>query len=487
MSAAPRDLDRLGRDDSWEGVHAVVGGLAVTGYAAADTLVQLGARVTVLDDADTDALREKAQILSVLGADVRLGPGSTSDLPAGADLVVPTPGMPPTAPLHVQASARGVPLWAEVELGWRLRGSDPAPWLCVTGSNGKTTTVQMLDTILRAAGLASVAVGNVGAPVSEAMMSPARPDVLAVELSSFQLHTVRTVSPEASVVLNIARDHLDWYGGSMDAYVRDKGRVYERTRVACIHNLADPETERLVRQADVVEGCRAVGFGLGVPPVGAVGVVDDVIADRAFVPERATSAAELASVHDVTPLAPHTLADAVAAAALARAHGVPAAAVRDGLRRFRPDAHRISTVGEIGGVRFVDDSKATNPHAAEASLRTYDPVVWVAGGLAKGASFDDLVTAIATRLRGAVLLGRDRADLAAALRRHAPDVPVIDAGDGETDATSVMDRVIDAAVGLARPGDTVLLAPACASQDMFRDYGARGDAFADSVRRRAGG
>ena len=486
-AGAPARLDRLGRNDSWEDVHAVVGGLAVTGYAAADTLVQLGARVTVLDDADNDALREKAQILSVLGAEVRLGPGSTAGLPPDADLVVPTPGMPPRVPLQVDAAARGLPVWSEVELGWRLRGDDPAPWLCVTGSNGKTTTVQMLEAILRAAGRAGVAVGNVGTPVTEAMMHPVRPDVLAVELSSFQLHHVHTVSPLASVVLNIAPDHLDWYDGSMEAYVRDKGRAYERTQVACVYNLADPETERLVREADVVEGCRAIGFGLGVPPVGTVGVVDDVIADRAFVDERATSAAELASVHDITPLAPHTLSDALAAAALARAYGVPPVAVRDGLRGFRPDAHRISQVAVIGDVTYVDDSKATNPHAAEASLRTYDPVVWVAGGLAKGASFDELAGAVAGRLRGVVLLGRDRAVLAEALRRHAPDVPVIDVGDGETEPTSVMDRVVEAAAGLARPGDTVLLAPACASQDMFRDYGARGDAFAGAVRRRAGG
>jgi UDP-N-acetylmuramoylalanine--D-glutamate ligase len=196
---------------------------------------------------------------------------------------------------------------------------------------------------------------------------------------------------------------------------------------------------------------------------------------------------ELASVHDVTPLAPHTLADAVAAAALARAHGVPPVAVRDGLRGFRPDAHRITEVGTVAGVRYVDDSKATNPHAAQASLTAYRDVVWVAGGLAKGASFDELVRAVADRLRGVVLLGRDRAVVAQAVRRHARDVPVIDVGDDETVATSVMDRVVDAAAGLARRGDTVLLAPACASQDMFSDYGARGDAFAAAVRRRAGG
>lgn len=475
----------------WSARQVTVVGFAASGYAAADALLQQGARVRVLDDADTDALRERADVLSVLGADVRLGPGSTATLPAGTDLVVTAPGVPPRTPVLRAAERAGVPVWGEVELAWRLRaprgGRPPAPWLAVTGSNGKTTTVRMLDAMLRAAGLNSAAVGNVGTPVTEAVLDPTGFDVLAVELSSFQLHGAHSLRPRASVVLNVAPDHLDWYDGSLDTYVADKGRVYSGTEVACVYALADPVTERLVRAADVQPGCRAVGFGTGIPPVGAVGVVDDVIADRAFVDERRTAAAELASVHDVQPLAPHTLADAVAAAALARAHGVPPTAVRDGLRAFRPDPHRVSEVAVTDGVRWVDDSKATNPHAAEASLLGYEPVVWVAGGLAKGASFDDLVRTVAGRLRAAVLLGRDRGVLAAALRRHAPDVRVIEVDGSETGPTGVMDRVVEVAAGLAQAGDTVLLAPACASQDMFRDYADRGDAFAAAVRRRSGG
>jgi UDP-N-acetylmuramoylalanine--D-glutamate ligase len=175
------------------------------------------------------------------------------------------------------------------------------------------------------------------------------------------------------------------------------------------------------------------------------------------------------------------VANALAAAALARAHGVSQQAVRDGLRAFRPDGHRITAVGAVGGVAYVDDSKATNPHAARASLQAYDPVVWVAGGLAKGATFDDLVSSVRERLHGVVLLGRDRQVIAAALSRHAPDVPVVVVDGGETE--NPMDRAVAAAADLARPGDTVLLAPGCASMDMFADYGARGDAFAAAVRR----
>ena len=381
-------------------------------------------------------------------------------------------------------------MWGEVELAWRLRDpASPAPWLCVTGTNGKTTTVQMLHEILTAAGLRSAAVGNVGRPVTEAVMDPTPYDVLAVELSSFQLHYTRSVSAEAAVVLNFAEDHLDWYTGptAMADYAADKGRIYERVQRACVYNAADPETERLVREADVVEGARAVGFTLGTPAVGMVGVVEDLLVDRAFIPERQTSAAELCAVGDLASPAPHVVANALAAAALARAHGVPQVAVRDGLKSFRIDGHRIATVATHDDVTWVDDSKATNPHAAQSSLQAYEPVVWVAGGLAKGARFDDLVAAVRGRLRGVVLLGRDRGVIADALARHAPDVPVIDTGADETEPGSgPMERVVEAAARLARPGDTVLLAPGCASQDLFRNYGERGDAFAAAVRRHIG-
>jgi UDP-N-acetylmuramoylalanine--D-glutamate ligase len=485
------NVDSLGRHDSWEGVRAVVAGFGVSGFAAADNLNHLGAQVTVLDESEAGDRPEKAELLEVLGADVRLGAGTTLTLPDDVDLVVTSPGWKPTAPLLVQARERDIPIWGEVELAWRLR--DPnhhTPWLCVTGTNGKTTTVQMLDAILRAAGLRSIAVGNVGLPIVEAVMDPDPYDVFAVELSSFQLHYTDSMSAEAAAVLNIAEDHLDWYTGptGMADYAADKGKVYERVQKACVYNVADPETERLVREADVVEGARAVGFTLGMPGVGMLGVVEDILADRAFIEERESSAAELCTLSDLASQAPHNVANALAAAALARAHGVPQAAVRDGLRSFRPDGHRIAVVGERDGVTWVDDSKATNPHAAQSSLQAYEHVVWVAGGLAKGAQFDDLVRTVRARLRGAVLLGRDRDVIAAALSRHAPDVPVIVVDGDETGAVegghASMERVVVAAAELARPGDTVLLAPGCASMDMFTNYAERGDAFAEAVRRR---
>jgi UDP-N-acetylmuramoylalanine--D-glutamate ligase len=473
-------LDRLRRTDDWSGVRVVVLGIGVSGFAAADNLNHLGASVTVLAESANDVQREKATLLEMLGAVVRISEGATAELLDETDLLVTSPGVPPTAPAIVAAGQRGVPVWGEVELAWRLRDPDhPGIWLAVTGTNGKTTTVQMLDTILQAGGVSSIACGNVGLPIVEAVMDPAPYDVYAVELSSFQLHYTSSMSAHSAAVLNVAEDHLDWYA-SMRDYAKDKGRIYERVRSACVYNVADPVTEQLVRDADVVEGARAIGFTLGTPGVGMVGVVEDVLADRAFVEEREHSAAELCTVADLASPAPHFVANALAAAALARSTGVPPAAVREGLRSFVPSGHRIADLGQVDDVRYVDDSKATNPHAATSSLQAYDPVVWVAGGLAKGASFDDLVRAVRSRLRGVVLLGRDRSVIAEALSRHAPDVPVIEVDGGET---AVMDRVVGAAARLAEPGDTVLLAPGCASMDMFANYGARGDAFAESVRR----
>ncbi|MGH8823190.1 MAG: UDP-N-acetylmuramoyl-L-alanine--D-glutamate ligase [Jiangellaceae bacterium] len=468
------------RTSPWPQLHAVVAGIGVSGFAAADALLGLGATVTVVDERAGEAEADRARVLEILGATVRLGPVATRELAGGAGLVVTSPGWRPGAPLLVAAAEAGVPVWGEVELAWRLRDPDrPAPWLAVTGTNGKTTTVRMLVEMLRASGLRTAAAGNVGDPVVEAVLHPEPHDVIALELSSYQLHWTHSMAARSAAVLNVAPDHLDWHG-SLEAYAGDKGRIYGGVEVACVYNVEDAETERLVRAADVVAGARAIGFTLGVPGVGMVGVVDGVLVDRAFVVERQTSAAEMASVDDVSPAAPHNVANALAAAALARSVGVPAVAVRDGLRAFHPDPHRIAHVATFEGVSWVDDSKATNAHAAQASLLAYEDVVWVAGGLAKGAEFDELARAVGDRLRGVVLIGADRDLLAEALARHAPDVPVVEVAGTDNE---VMDRVVARAIVLARPGSTVLLAPACASMDMFANYAARGDAFAAAVRR----
>ncbi|TWG02521.1 UDP-N-acetylmuramoylalanine--D-glutamate ligase [Streptomyces brevispora] len=463
----------------WQGKHVTVAGLGVSGIPAARVLHGLGAVVTVVNDGDDERSRTQAAELEAQGITVRLGDGAT--LPESTELIVTTPGWKPDKPLFTAAAEAGVPVWGDVELAWRLRGHDgrePAPWLAVTGTNGKTTTVRMLASILEAAGLRTAAVGNIGVSLLDAVLGDETYDVLAVELSSYQLHWSASLRAHSAAVLNLAPDHLDWHG-SMEAYVADKGRIYEGNTVACVYNVADGATEDLVRQADVEEGCRAIGFTLGTPGPSQLGVVDGILVDRAFVTNRQKQAQELAEVADVNPPAPHNIANALAAAALARAFGVEPAAVRDGLRAFRSDPHRIEHVAEVGGVTYVDDSKATNTHAAEASLASYDPIVWIAGGLAKGATFDELVTGCAKRLRGVVLMGADRALIREALARHAPEVPVVDLDRTDTGA---MSEAVREAARLARPGDTVLMAPACASMDMFVNYNKRGEAFADAVR-----
>ncbi|MEU3026293.1 UDP-N-acetylmuramoyl-L-alanine--D-glutamate ligase [Streptomyces incarnatus] len=459
----------------FQGKHVTVAGLGVSGIPAAEALHARGAIVTVVDDGDDARAREQAEGLRALGITVRLGDGAT--LPEGTELIVTAPGWAPGKPLFQAAGQAGVPVWGDVELAWRLRGPDAAPWLAVTGTNGKTTTVQMLAAILKAAGLRTAAVGNIGVSLLDAVLGEETYDVLAVELSSYQLHWAPSLRAHSAAVLNLAPDHLDWHG-SMAAYAADKGRIYEGNQVACVYNVADRATEDLVREADVEEGCRAVGFTLGTPGPSQLGVVDGILVDRAFVENRQKNAQELAEVSDVRPPAPHNIANALAAAALARAFGVPAQAVRDGLRAFRPDAHRIEHVADIDGVAYVDDSKATNTHAAQASLAAYESIVWIAGGLAKGATFDELVAASAKHLRAVVLIGADRALIREALARHAPEVPVVDLDRTDTGA---MLQAVTEAKRLAVAGDTVLLAPACASMDMFTNYNQRGDAFATAV------
>ncbi|WP_283133583.1 UDP-N-acetylmuramoyl-L-alanine--D-glutamate ligase [Rhizohabitans arisaemae] len=453
------------------GSRICVAGLGVSGTAAARVLAEAGAEVTVVESRRGEAERERAGELARLGVRVRFGDVETA--PPGTELIVTSPGWSPASPL-----LRGeIPVIGEVELAWRLRPEKAAPWLCVTGTNGKTTAVRMLAAMLTAAGHRALAVGNVGTPIVEAVHGDH--DVLAVELSSFQLHWSATLAPHASAVLNLAPDHVDWHG-SVEAYAEAKARVFERAGHV-VHNADDTWSSRLAEPYRG-SGAQVVGCTLAVPRPGQFGIVEDLLVDRAYVENPAENGTEIATFADIRPLAPHNVANALAAGALARSFGVPPDAIALGLRGFVPDPHRMAAVGRAAGLDWVDDSKATNPHAAAASLAAYPSIVWIAGGLIRGggSDLDDVVRRAAPRLRAAVLIGTDRAKIHESLARHAPDVPVIELA--ETD-TSVMDRVVTEAVRLAAPGDTVLLAPAAASLDMFTDYKARGEAFAAAVRR----
>ncbi|MGP4054251.1 UDP-N-acetylmuramoyl-L-alanine--D-glutamate ligase [Mycobacterium sp. 4D054] len=473
------------------GAAVLVVGAGITGRAVLAALTPLGARATLTDDSP-NALTASAQ----RGVEV-LDPANAVDRIADFDLVVVSPGIPPTAPIPVAAAAGGVPVWGDVELAWRLdrsgRFGPPRQWLVVTGTNGKTTTTSMLHEMLEAAGRRAVLCGNIGDPVLSQLDRPA--DVLAIELSSFQLHWAPSLRPEAGVVLNVAEDHLDWHG-SMAAYAADKARAL--TGRVAVAGLDDAVAAGLL--ADAPAPVKA-GFRLGEPGPGELGVRDGMLVDNAF-----GDAVALADVGTIPVAAPVGVLDALGAAALARAVDVPAAAIAAALASFRVGRHRAEVVGVADGITYVDDSKATNPHAAQASITAFPRVVWVAGGLLKGASVDELVAATVDRLAGVVLIGQDRAVVGDALSRHAPDVPVVEVVTGEdsvmlekdeagvtrvtrvapgaeqSPADALMAAVVDAARSLARPGDTVLLAPAGASFDQFTGYGHRGDAFAAAVR-----
>ena len=441
----------------YAGRQVLVAGAGVTGRSVAEALLAMGARVTV-----TDAAADRLTGLPAGAATV----AGLTDPPAGTDLVVTSPGWTPASPLLEAAAHAGIEVIGEVELAWRVGAGRPEPpvWLAVTGTDGKTTTVGMLEAILQAAGLDAVACGNVGLPVIDAVRAHR---VLAVELSSYQLYWQSSIRARAAAVLNIAEDHLEWHG-SMAAYVEAKARVYTGTGLA-VYNADDAESERLA--AGVPE---RVGFTLATPGPGQYGVTDGwlVHGDLRLVPTA-----------EVRPPGPHNLANALAAAALARAAGVPPEAVRAGLNAYRPPAHRVELIAEAGGVRYVNDSKATNTHAALGSLGAFDHVVWIAGGLLHGAPVDALVAEVVPRLRGVVLLGTDQEPFLAALARHAPDLPVhrVSSGDDEP-----MISAVRAAGAMAERGDVVLLAPAAKSHDQFTSYTHRGTAFTEAVRAQLG-
>ncbi|WP_105567427.1 UDP-N-acetylmuramoyl-L-alanine--D-glutamate ligase [Microbacterium halophytorum] len=491
--SAPLDELTSWRAD-WKGLRVAVLGLAATGFSVADTLTELGADVLVLAES---ASEEYERLIPVIGASVHIGTldEAPDELVAFApEVVVASPGFPPHHPVIRWTRERGIALWGDVELAWRVRDKvvrddgSPADWVFVTGTNGKTTTTRLAATMLVAGGLRAAPCGNIGVPVLDAVRDPAGFDALVVELSSHQLWYLGlndgpgSPVPHSTVCLNLADDHLQWHG-SAEAYRDAKAVVYRHTTHACVYNKADAATLRMVEEADVVEGARAIGFDLGTPGPSDLGVVDGILADRAFLDDRRTSALELATVAELAEHglgAPHIVQNALAAAALARSLGVAPGDIRVGLQGFELDPHRIQVVGRAGGVTWVDDSKATNPHAAASSLAAYPGAIWVVGGLLKGVDVSELIAQRGPGARAAIVIGAERGEVLEAFARHAPEVPVYEVEHGEN--VDVMARVVELAASAARDGDVVLLAPAAASFDQFRSYEDRGEKFAAAVR-----
>jgi UDP-N-acetylmuramoylalanine--D-glutamate ligase len=462
----------------WSNFSALVLGLGKSGFSALDTLVELGVRTTVVaKDADPKLI----ELTELIGAKfiATEEPVILDSLPK-FDFAVVSPGFNPQHPLVIALTTGGVPLVTDVDLAWHLRDKTNrvANWIVVTGTNGKTTTVELTAAMLASDGYRAIACGNIGVPILDAIRDPEGFDFLVVELSSFQLHYLGEIHPLAGAFLNLAEDHYDWHGGA-EKYFQAKSKIYSGVQKAIIFNEQDVSTFQAAQAADVEEGCRGISFSLFSPQKSSIGYVEDVLVDRAFLENRAEEAIEIATLADIEQIAepsPHLLSNIAAATALARAADVSPAAIRKAISSFRLAPHRNQLVAEIGGVRFINDSKATNPHAAESSLKTYESVVWIVGGLLKGTSPRELLESHQQRIKAAVLIGSDTAELEGLFSELLPSLPVrVVAGD------SVMQQAVRTAAKMAEPGDVVLLAPAAASMDQFRDYADRGDQFIAAV------
>jgi UDP-N-acetylmuramoylalanine--D-glutamate ligase len=447
----------------------ILGG-GVTGTALANSLTRRGATVAIADDKKI----ENSAFTTLMTDDVNVSEWES---------VVVSPGWKPSHPLIRKLDGAGVAITNEIDLAWKIK-QEEAPhqrWFALTGTNGKTTTVEMAAAAMRAGGLHAIACGNVGDTVIDAVESKEKYDVLVLELSSFQIHWMKNAQFNASALLNIADDHTDWHG-DFEEYARTKISLLDSSSTGIL-NADDAE---VVKRSVHWKG-RKVFFTLDTPSPGEIGVVEELLVDRAFVADP-QEAAMICELNEIKPTVPHNVSNALAAAGLARAAGVDHESIRSALAAFTPGRHRIEEVLNSGGITWIDDSKATNPHAATASIMSALSVVWIAGGLAKGARVDELVKRCSKRIKAAVLIGQDKSLIAKALRENAPHVAILEietpahyhVGSAEN---SLMEDVVAAAREFAVKGDTVLLAPACASMDQFTNYADRGDRFAQAVKK----
>ncbi len=448
-----------------DGKRILVAGAGVTGLACARALLKRGSLVTLVDEKVT-AL-EGFRVLTPAQVDF-----------SNFDLLLVSPGWREDHPIVLAARAARIALINEVDLAWSLKSAGQK-WLALTGTNGKTTTVELTAAMLRSGGVSAIACGNVGTTVIEVVESAEEYDFLVLELSSFQLHWLEDAQFVSSAVLNIAEDHIDWHG-SFEAYAKDKLSILDKSMTAILN----AEDGHIVTGTTHWQG-RKVFFSLDTPAPGEIGIVEELLVDRAFVADP-QEAALICELSEVKPTVPHNVSNALAAAGLARTVGISHESIRSAIAEFSPGRHRIETVLESDGVTWINDSKATNPHAAAASIMSALSVIWIAGGLAKGAAMGELIDRIKSRVRVAILIGEDRELIAHELTERAPaieiiriDAPAAYSKGGESNA--LMETIIRSAKERANSGDTVLLAPACASMDQFTSYSDRGDRFRAAV------
>lgn len=426
------------------GKRALILGGGVTGSAVANFLISKGAIVKVSDEKETNF--DTHPITDLENLDF--------------DFAVVSPGWKPTHPLILALQKKGIELTNEIDLAWEYRPSGQI-WYAITGTNGKTSTTELAATMIKN----SIACGNVGKTVIESITEGHR--FLVLELSSFQIHWLRKAQFRAVAILNIADDHTDWHG-SFENYAAAKIKLLAHSEIGILNG----EDGAIVKSAQSWPG-KKIFFSLETPNAGELGLVENLLVDRAFVPDP-MEAGLIAELTEVVPTVPHNVLNALAAAGIARAADIELTDIRNSITIFRPGRHRIEIVLEKDGISWVNDSKATNPHAALASILACNRAIWIAGGLAKGASMTELVARAKPRIKHALLIGTDRELIATELKKHGLTFDYI---DGE----SVMAKAISRALELATEGDTVLLAPACASMDQFNSYADRGDQFVAQV------
>jgi len=441
---------------SLAGKNCLVIGAGVTGMACQKALVNFGANSKLFDE------KVKA------GADI------VNEIPSGVELAIISPGWRDDHLVISKLRSDGVEILSEIDFAWQVKQvlAPSQKWIALTGTNGKTTTIKMVESIFKAAKINGAACGNVGETVIASVCAKKSLDYLAIELSSFQIHWSNLPKYESVAVLNIAEDHIDWHG-SFEAYAQAKLKLLKYSNKVIL-NKSDSELSRRT-SSDLI-----TWFSLDTPNAGELGVVENLLIDRAF-SASPSQANEIAELVDITPAVPHNVLNALAAAALALSIGIKYEDIKIGLKNFSPDHHRMELVLSKNEINWIDDSKATNPHAAAASLLSNFKVIWIAGGLAKGASMSDLVKRCASRIKAVILIGEDRELIAKAIGDYSPKIEVVRVNQ-ISDAKTLMNDVVSAAIKLAQPGDTVLLAPACASMDQFDSYVQRGQLFAQAVK-----
>ena len=437
------------------GKKCLVIGAGVTGQALKMALENFGATVFIFDE------NNKAQ--------------SVNSLPADIELAVTSPGWRLDHEIFKDLKKANIQVLSEIDFAWLVK-NELAPnqkWVALTGTNGKTTTIQMVENIFKEAGINGIACGNVGETVIAAVCKSPAYEFLALELSSFQIEWSQLPKYESVAILNISPDHIDWHG-SFDSYSKSKLKLLSQAKRKVLNKSDIEIKKRCLQESDVI------WFSLDTPAPGEIGLVEELLIDRAFSPNP-QEANEISELVDITPTVPHNVLNAMAAAALALSIGVSYKDIKKGLQTFTTDHHRMELVRSHNEINWIDDSKATNPHAAAASIMGNLNVIWIAGGLAKGASMDNLIQQCGKRIKGAILIGKDRDLIAKALQMHAPEVN-IQLIDFKVDSKQLMTDVVQAAADIAVAGDTVLLAPACASMDQFSSYVERGQLFAQAVK-----